>query len=308
MHRKKLLIVGVFFFLVLLFAGALFILRPKKPPEYVSPSGVISRLEGYSFSANRVEYRLPETSLDRVFRSLPKTVRQFLPKPMPMMRDIITPFFPGEPVLSCAFSVSVPRGAQSVNALRVVTADENNDEFDPVGQSAGMIGGVPIYWATEVPVFPRRGRFVTLKLKQNDEVVAQFQIRNPATGPYPQWKPTPLPVISRSNELQAALTDFKTQFQNEYTAQQVPSTICSFQLSDQGTSGTNWIPKTAEVSDATGNHWLVFWDKRYSRIEGNIQTVGFLGALWPGEDAWKLQVGFEKQCGYAENELIHFDN
>jgi len=73
-------------------------------------------------------------------------------------------------------------------------------------------------------------------------------------------------------------------------------------------SSTNWIPKVAEVWDATGNHWRPFFDKRYSRTDGKSQFTGFFGALWPGEDAWKLKVSFDKQNAFSTNELIRFDS
>ena len=33
-----------------------------------------------------------------------------------------------------------------------------------------------------------------------------------------------------------------------------------------------------------------------------------MGALWAGEDAWKLEITFEKVAGFSDDELIRFDN
>jgi len=48
------------------------------------------------------------------------------------------------------------------------------------------------------------------------------------------------------------------------------------------------------------------FDRRYDRIEGETHNYGFLGALWRGEQAWRLEVSCEKQAGFADDALITF--
>jgi hypothetical protein len=190
----------------------------------------------------------------------------------------------------------------------VVPADENGNEFDPVGHQAGMSSGNPVYWATEVPAFPRRGSSVLLKVKQNADLIAEFRIPNPARGRYPQWKAKELPVVSGPNEFQAALVEFKSQFEDKYSPEQFPSTLCAFKVMENGSPTKNWLPGSGEIFDATGNHWRIFFDRRLSRTEGDTQFRTFEGALWAGEDAWKLEITFEKVAGFSDDELIRFDN
>src|SRR5688500_128693 len=97
--------------------------------ESVMPSGYATRLEGYDFSTNRVEYRLPKSIADhKLVRALPKAVRQWLPLSKPQMRTFTRPPFPDEPVLSAAFTIHLPASANAP-ALRIVSADENGNEF-----------------------------------------------------------------------------------------------------------------------------------------------------------------------------------
>src|SRR6185436_11789576 len=106
--------------------------------------------------------------------------------------------------------------------------------FDPVGQGgANTIGGIPAFYLGEVPVFPRRGRTLNLKLKQNAEPIAEFQIPNPAYREYPQWIPSNLPISAKSGDLEVTLTDFASERPKEYGAT-FPATRCGFQFRYDG--------------------------------------------------------------------------
>lgn len=64
-----------------------------------------------------------------------------------------------------------------------------------------------------------------------------------------------------------------------------------------------------EIADATGNHWPTF--RSYSermRVEKDRMELRLVGALWPGEDAWKIQIRFRKQSGFSDNALLRFEN
>jgi hypothetical protein len=274
MKRKKVIGLLLLLFVSLIIAAAL-LLQQEKQKLYVSPSGIITRLEAYEFSTNRVHYRLPKgTWRHKLLNLHPGAVRP------QESHYVVSPIFAGEPLLSAAFSFKSP-GDESVFALRVVLADENGNEFDPVGQQAGMSSGNPVYWATEVPAFPRRGSSVLLKVKQNADLIAEFRIPNPARGSYPQWKAKELPVVSGPNEFQAALLEFKTQFEDKYSAEQFPSTLCAFKVMENGSPTKNWLPGSGEIFDATGNHWRIFFDRRLSRTEGDTQFRTFMVRCGP---------------------------
>jgi hypothetical protein len=136
MRRKKLIVPGLFILLLLIVASYL-LSSPRKRLEYVSPSGFISRLEDYDFSARRKDYRLPRTIWDsKVVGLLPKVIRSRVQPPRPYF--VVGPLFKGEPVLSCAFSLI--SAGNPVGGVRVVTADESGNEFDEVAHSSALIG------------------------------------------------------------------------------------------------------------------------------------------------------------------------
>jgi hypothetical protein len=292
--------------LIVLLGAAFFAWRfSEKPQASVTPNGYVAYLEGYDFSTNRVEYRLPKTPFDhKLIRSLPKGIRRLIPRPEPAMRNFTLPPFPGEPVLSAAFTLHVT--SEQAAAVRVVTSDENGHEFDPVGQLAGYGGDNPIRWATEVPVFPRRGRFVNLKVKSNADTIAEFQIPNPARGEYPQWTPSPLPVSAKSGNVEVRLVDLTTEKPAEY-GERFPATVCALEAIEDGTPTTNWAPLAVEIFDATGNHWHAYWYREREKIESATRHFKLMGALWPGENAWKIRVSYQKQAGFGDDELVRFE-
>ena len=304
-HRKR---VRAFIAVaLLLLAGFCFFAWKSSPKaiESVSAAGYVARLEAYDFSTNRIEYRLPKPFLDhKLIRSLPKTIRQYLPRVKPRMRNFTSPPFPGEPVLSCAFTLDVT--SSQAPAIRVVTADENGNEFDPVGHSSGYGPSNPILWATEVPVFPRRGSFLNLKVKSGAETIAEFQIPNPARGDYPQWTPSTLPATAKSGNLELRLLDLATEIPSEY-GERFAATLCAFEVIENGVPSTNWVPLSAEILDATGNHWYADWYRERERLEGAVRHFKLMGALWPGESAWKIRMRYQKRSGFSDDELLRFE-
>ena len=305
MSGKKKLILAAFLFIVC----AVFLawqLMPK-PRTFVSPKGYVITFEGYDFSTNKTEYRLPRTLLDhRFLRVFAEPIRKHIPRPN-TTRIYTRPTFPGEPILSCAFSFTAP-SPEDAWFGRVVVADEFGNEYDPVGQSAASVGDNPTYWATEIPAFPRRGRTLTLKLKRNDEVIGEFNIPNPAAGKYPQWSASAVPVTTNSGDLEVKLVDFATEFPRGYSGENFPATRCAFEFLQHGVASTNWTLLSAEIFDATGNHWYPGWYPQRVQFHGRTLHARFFGALWPGEDAWKLRVGFQQQAGFSDDDLIRFDD
>ena len=123
-----------------------------------SPNGCVVRLEGYHFQAANVRYDLPRGFLPKLGKLIPAGLKARFNWLTPTITTIATPRFPGEPVLSAAFSVHESPGSQgSFSAGRIVVSDENGQEFDPAGQQSFSTP----YWATEVEAFPRRGKNCT---------------------------------------------------------------------------------------------------------------------------------------------------
>lgn len=80
-------------------------------------------------------------------------------------------------------------------------------------------------------------------------------------------------------------------------------TECGFRVWVNGQDTLAWRPVALEVADATGNHWRPELDPRLEHPGGNPIMVGFYGALWPEEDAWKLRVKFKHAVQVPGNVL-----
>src|SRR5206468_1932416 len=193
---------------------------------------------------------------------------------------------------STAFSIREAPGTIGIGALRVVVLDDHGQEFDPAVQDVNVNSG---YWATEIRAFPRRGRELRLRLMDNTSSLGEIRIPNPARGSYPQWRPQTLPVSS-DHGLEISLMGFRSYQSGAatFTKQGVyPRTQCSFRVRENGRESTAWLPLSFEISDATGNHWWPLRDSLLEGVDGTEIRAGFLGALWPGEKAWKLVVEFK---------------
>ncbi|HEU0038369.1 MAG TPA: hypothetical protein VFR76_03760, partial [Verrucomicrobiae bacterium] len=187
---------------------AMRLIGPRESPRVVrSPAGHIVKLERWSFQAAPARYDFPNRPWARQAEKwLPKWVKRKLGLSKPSVSVVATPDFPGEPGLSAAFSITVPRDSR-LGALRVVVADDHGQEFDPAVQDLNIPGG---HWATEVHAFPRRGKVLRLRLVDGTHPLAEFQILNPARGPHPRWKPDLVPVGVKSDGLEFSLVKFRS--------------------------------------------------------------------------------------------------
>jgi RNA polymerase sigma factor (sigma-70 family) len=248
-----------------------------------------ARLERYEFKATPVRYVCPGS---------------------PPVTMVSSPQFAGEPLLSAEFSWPVGPGNPGARAVRISTADEKGNEFEPVAQNSGGISDANghQYWVGEAPVFPRRGKTVRLRLLSNANIIGEFEIPNPAPAPgaHATWTASHLPSSAAAQGLEATLVKFLARHVRETNKRSdlVSRTECVFTLRENAQATLDWRPTLFEISDATGNHWLAWPDSRFSGLEGFNVRCAFFGALWPGESAWKLRVEFRRIANFPKSELL----
>jgi RNA polymerase sigma factor (sigma-70 family) len=265
--------------------------------EAIKTDGREARIERYEFS--------------------PATVRYNVSSVLQPVNEVLGPEFPGEPLLSAEFSWEVGSMHPGAAALRIVTADELGNEFDPVAQTMMVAkGNGREYWVADAPVFPRRGKEVHLSVLDQGKLLAEFKIPNPAPGPYPTWTPEPLPARATNGDLEVLLTGFRAirptseaALMEPRTMQRSARTECAFSFNENGRQSTAWTPVLLELADATGNHWR---PSRYSggnpylsEIENGAIQTRFSGALWACESAWKISGEFVRTANFPESELLH---
>jgi hypothetical protein len=143
---------------------------------------------------------------------------------------------------------------------------------------------------------------------------------NPVYRTYPEWKPEPLPITKRVDDLEVTLERVHTRLKwnddgeaptNSHTLEFTPNsldststTICALRLSPAGNTNEIWRVASVTTSDATGNQVtdaMLFADKTAGYIE-------FSNALWAGEAAWKLNFELTRAAGLRTNEQFTFRN
>ena len=305
----------VVFLLLLTVALMVATMRNRDSNEVLGHDGRKAKLERYEFKATPVRYSYPSNA------------------PQPSV-EISSPAFRGEKLLSAEFSWQVGpefpclasalrfaekkapaswsnfwTGYPGASALRIATVDDVGNEFDPVSQHSGMFQDYNgrEYSVEDVPVFPRRGKTVHLRLLDNGNLLAEFVIPNPAPGPHPEWTAQSLPIHQTDGDLDVALAGFRA-IHPAINSGKYERTECVFNFQENSHGTAAWAPVLFEVSDATGNHWQTSWNVGANPFPLNLENgsvrTEFLGALWPSESAWKLRCEFKRTGDFPKSELL----
>jgi len=269
------------------------------PGRFLSPrlvkmaDGRSLKLERYEFKAGTLRYEMPDRPLARTLESiLPRAVRQRIAWLQPQSVTVVSSTFPSEPMLSVAVTTHESFGG------RWAVSDEEGNTFDPVVNSM-------MFEVLEVRAFPRHGKVLHLHFMSGEgdgtRPLADFTIPNPCPGPHPRWKPEPMPVSFEEPGLQITLQRFIADRARART-------VCRFRVREGSQATLNWRPASVELSDATGNHWRPWRDSRLAPVIGEELQAGFLGALWPGEDAWKVRVEFKRLGEFPVEERLRIEH
>ena len=86
-------------------------------------------------------------------------------------------------------------------------------------------------------------------------------------------------------------------------------THLNFTFAQNGRPADNWRIEKLRISDATGNAWFPILETftpdtnrtNQSRPAGSVAR--FFSALWPGENAWKLEGEFVRTGGFSPGEI-----
>ena len=201
----------------------------------------------------------------------------------------------------------------SIGRLRVVSDGTNLYDACWGAHTLGMPGAIINGW--QLRAFPRRAKNLTLEYlaKERDGSWAReavFEIANPAWGTFPQWTLEPFPAKRTNGNLAVTLARFRSgaamETGNAATAPR--KTDLLFEFAEDGAPTENWRVQKLIISDATGNNWFPYLDlmkKRMNWARGG--QVEFFGALWPGEDAWKLDVEVVRADRFPSEDLVTFE-
>ncbi|PYM15648.1 MAG: hypothetical protein DME18_03795 [Verrucomicrobia bacterium] len=208
---------------------------------------------------------------------------------------------------------SAPNWWSSLARLRIF--DDRGNVYDARwgAHTLGLPGEVVHGW--QIRAFPRRSETLGLRfLAQTPDGswtnAGEFTIRNPAYADYPHWTPQPWPSTRSDGGLAVTLSEFqsggrmlgKTGEGDEQTAAR--KTRLVFTFAEDGRPVNHWRVQKLTLSDATGNRWFPYLDFVNQNFDWVTNgTVEFFGALWPGEQAWKLDVECIRTGGFSADEL-----
>ena len=151
----------------------------------------------------------------------------------------------------------------------------------------------------QLPVFPRRGRKVILRLYDEKEggKIAEFSAPNPTPGPHPNWTPESFPITRREDDLVFSLT--KLNLNMNYDEKSLPNYGLNYQayfVITRGNKSTReWAPVSVKISDATGN--LISEELNSPLSEFNYKNGEVFIDLDHGiclDEVWKLKVEFAR--------------
>jgi hypothetical protein len=198
---------------------------------------------------------------------------------------------------------------------RLVVFDDQGNSFDAAMGASTTAQPSEYVHGWQIRTFPRRSETLGLRFlaKTPDSSwtnAAEFRIRNPAFKNFPQWTPEPWPTTKRDGNLAVTLSEFQCGGRmsgnrgkgDEQTAAR--KTRIVFTFAGNGRPVDNWRVQKLTLSDATGNHWFPYLDFVKQDFDWTTNgTVEFFGALWSGENAWKLDVECVRTAGFSAEEL-----
>ena len=205
-----------------------------------------------------------------------------------------------------------PTAGSSVGRLRVF--DDQGNEFDACwgANTLGFLGETVHGW--QVRAFPRRSRTVGLKFLARTSNggwtnAAEFEIPNRLFADFAQWTPEARPTTKTNGALAVTLAQFQSGGLMARRSQGDPMTdprvthlVCAFD--EAGKPSLDWRVQKLTLSDATGNRWFPYLDFVEQEFNWTTNgTVEFLGGLWPGEKAWKLDLEVIRTAGFKPEEL-----
>ena len=299
--------------------------RTNHPAVRSLPDGSILKLGGTS-------YGLGHTFSLNAANSWRARVGKYLPKAwllrlgwLPFQGAMVIGSPPGCPVPNLAiFTVCLPANPGSFGEMRAVLVDDHGSLFDAGGTDASLVSSYSKdakdalrldTW--NLTAFPRRGKnllfrcFQFSKARTKWEPVAEFDVPNPTPGPYPQWRPEPLPSTKQDGDLSVTLQSLSCRVLDigsivPTVGEEISRTYADFRLVQAGRTNQTWRPVNVEISDATGNHWTP-WDYIASpKPRNGLAELIFRGALWRGETAWKLRYEFSRTTGFEPDEIFTF--
>ena len=298
--RQRLILILVILFVLGVLAA---VLCPKSPPQFVT----LSDGDKYEFAdaTYGADFTPPSLSC-KIANSLPSGLRKVAVRLLGdrMAWQIVAPFnvpTTNRSVLVVWFRhvpANRPPASSIMGLPSIWLGDQNN--FSVMENAGGshlaisFLGKTNGWWGEVFTVAPRRSPILNMNLFLDSNRTERITFRNPVYGKYPQWQPKDtLPATNDFPDLHVRIDPLTRGDEISSNYHFRPRTIITKE------TYTDWTVTDAELSDATGNtlpRWNGTW---FFSGPQTFEQVEFAGALWPGEDAWRLKFQLSKSNGVS---------
>jgi hypothetical protein len=277
---------AAFILLVLLLSVvAVLLLRPAAPTRQKVrlSDGNIVTVEKVTFTVgSQHDFSFDNSTLVRIRRSLPRFLRRYFPSSPGMLWNTTSNS------LVLWFTMADGRSGAPLDfhdRLLVELVDEHACTASASTYGSMSAGNNPTIYIATFAQFPRRQSKFRVRLRSrgvpgtasfkddSNKVVAEFELPNPARGPFPVWTPEPLPAARTNGELVFVLKD--TGNLSEGAEWRGPQ----FDILRGGFPAQDWEPGEIHVAEANGN-------------QGQRPFC-------TNESAWKLEVEFLRNAKAA---------
>lgn len=272
MKRKPALVLALVLVCVI---AAVFLLAPgpvaRTRRTIQLPDGNIVTLEKVTFSlGSQHDFSFNDSTLARLGRKLPRFLRGYFPSPARMTYNTSS----NSLVLWFTMANGLTGATMDFHGLFATDVlDEHGCSSSDQGQASMTSGSNPTLHTPTFTQFPRHQPTIRVRLRprtalggESKKPVAEFDVPNPARGPFPVWTPEPLPSSRTNGDLVFVLKEV-----GDYAAGPAWSGP-HFDIFQGSVPVEDWEPDTVYVSEATGN-----------RGQRPFCT---------NEPAWKLEVEF----------------
>ena len=209
-------------------------------PSVTLPDGKQVIIQAVTYGTNHTVLHGSET-LGKIQQHLPITRRWFAPVFALRMPT-------SEESLVLHFSVYDPAKSEylSVKLERFSVIDEHGCTF--IRNHWGSSHGNQRFSVTSVrmPVFPRRQKSFTVRMKLANYPAIDFNVKNPVPPNTNEWTPEPLPATRQTNDLTVTLTKLIVRKEDSYAAP-------FHDIYENGTNRNSWYGVSRTFRDATGN-------------------------------------------------------
>jgi hypothetical protein len=187
--------------------------RPAAPARQKIhlPDGNIVTLEKVTFSiGTQHDFSFDDSTLTRFRRNLPRFLRRYFPPPGKMSWNTTS----NSLVLWFTMAdgkTGAPLDFHSLVATEIV--DEHGCSSGNLTYGSMRSGTNPSIYVATFSQFPRRQEQVRVRLRERpkpvalptgrelNKVLAEFELPNPTRGPFPVWRPEPLPAVRTNADL-----------------------------------------------------------------------------------------------------------